>query len=224
MTGKAHCGRPSKKPKPYGCHRQFQPQIRPSIRLKSRNDRPVTHAAEDLDRNVSGQPGSRLLGLCDADLHQPASGRAERSLRRQSRCDGRRHPREFSRRGIPRRWLSLLEVLRQTSGRAACQASVGPFHFRWSQPSYRNRSVVCIGISARDEKMNDKNQENEATKGPMILTAPTSITVPGFGFLVALDPDWCFTSQEGSASGQWNTYSSALCNRACAMSREMLDR
>ena len=45
--------------------------------------------------------------------------------------------------------------------------------------------------------MNDENQENEALKGPVILTIPASLTVPGFGFLVALNPDWCFTSQGG---------------------------
>jgi hypothetical protein len=40
--------------------------------------------------------------------------------------------------------------------------------------------------------MNDENQENEAPKGPVILTIPASLTVPGFGFLVALDPHWRF--------------------------------
>ena len=48
--------------------------------------------------------------------------------------------------------------------------------------------------------MNDENQENEALKGSVIFTIPASLTVPGFGFLVALNPDWCFTSQEGKAS------------------------
>jgi hypothetical protein len=48
--------------------------------------------------------------------------------------------------------------------------------------------------------MNDKNQENEALKGPVIFTIPASLTVPGFGFLVALSPDWCFTSQERNAN------------------------
>jgi hypothetical protein len=37
--------------------------------------------------------------------------------------------------------------------------------------------------------MNDENQENEALKSPVILTLPASLTVPGFGFLVALNPD-----------------------------------
>jgi hypothetical protein len=46
--------------------------------------------------------------------------------------------------------------------------------------------------------MNDENQENEALKGPVILTVPASITVPGFGFLIALNPHWCF---EGIKSG-----------------------
>jgi hypothetical protein len=52
--------------------------------------------------------------------------------------------------------------------------------------------------------MNDKNQENDR---PVILTIPTSLTVPGFGFLVALNPDWCFTWQErkaGSALSVWS--------------------
>ena len=40
--------------------------------------------------------------------------------------------------------------------------------------------------------MNDENQENEGPKGPVILTIPASLTVPGFGFLVALNPDWSF--------------------------------
>jgi hypothetical protein len=33
--------------------------------------------------------------------------------------------------------------------------------------------------------MNDENQENGR---PMILTVPAYVTVPGFGFLVALNP------------------------------------
>jgi hypothetical protein len=40
--------------------------------------------------------------------------------------------------------------------------------------------------------MNDENRENEASKSPVILTIPASLTVPGFGFLVALNPDWRF--------------------------------
>jgi hypothetical protein len=48
--------------------------------------------------------------------------------------------------------------------------------------------------------MNDENQENEALKDPAILTIPASITVPGFGFLVALNPDLRFTLQERKAS------------------------
>jgi hypothetical protein len=48
--------------------------------------------------------------------------------------------------------------------------------------------------------MNDENQENEALEGPVILTIPASLTVPGFGFLVALNPDWCFSSQERNAN------------------------
>ena len=47
--------------------------------------------------------------------------------------------------------------------------------------------------------MNDVNQENEELRGPVIFTIPASLTVPGFGFLVALNPDWCFTSKEGKA-------------------------
>ena len=39
--------------------------------------------------------------------------------------------------------------------------------------------------------MNDENQENEALKRATILAAPACFTAPGFGFLVALNPDWC---------------------------------
>ena len=46
--------------------------------------------------------------------------------------------------------------------------------------------------------MNDKNQENEALQGPVILTLPASLTVPGFGFLVALNPDWRFEGDDSS--------------------------
>jgi hypothetical protein len=48
--------------------------------------------------------------------------------------------------------------------------------------------------------MNDEIQENEKPNSPVILTIPASLTVPGFGFLVALNPDWCFTSRERKAS------------------------
>jgi hypothetical protein len=54
--------------------------------------------------------------------------------------------------------------------------------------------------------MNDENQENEVLEGPLIFTIPASLTVPGFGFLVALNPDWCFTLQKKKA----NRLSSAL--------------
>jgi hypothetical protein len=55
--------------------------------------------------------------------------------------------------------------------------------------------------------MNDENQENEALKGPVIFTKPASLTVPGFGSLVALNPDWSFTSQEGKAIPSWGVSS-----------------
>jgi len=42
--------------------------------------------------------------------------------------------------------------------------------------------------------MNDESQENE----PRILPAPACSTVPGFGFLLALNPDWRFTSQRSA--------------------------
>jgi hypothetical protein len=45
--------------------------------------------------------------------------------------------------------------------------------------------------------MNDENQENDR---PVILTIPASLTLPGFGFLVALNRDWCFSSQERNAN------------------------
>ena len=55
--------------------------------------------------------------------------------------------------------------------------------------------------------MNDENQENEALKSPVILTLPASLTVPGFGFLVALNPDWRFTWQEREASSALSVWS-----------------
>jgi len=48
--------------------------------------------------------------------------------------------------------------------------------------------------------MNDENQENKALEAPVTLTIPDSITVPAFAFLVVLNPDWRFTSQERKAS------------------------
>jgi len=55
--------------------------------------------------------------------------------------------------------------------------------------------------------MNDESQENEALEGPVIFTIPASLTVPGFGFLVALNPDWRFTWQEGEASSALSLWS-----------------
>ena len=46
--------------------------------------------------------------------------------------------------------------------------------------------------------MNDENQENEAPKGPVILTIPDSVAVPGFGFLIALNRDLCFEGDNSS--------------------------
>ena len=40
--------------------------------------------------------------------------------------------------------------------------------------------------------MNEATKENEAPKGPVILTIPASLSLPGFGFLVALNTDWRF--------------------------------
>ena len=51
-----------------------------------------------------------------------------------------------------------------------------------------------------DGKMNDEKQENEALKGPVIFTTPCFPNRTWLGFLVALNPDWCLTSQEGKAS------------------------
>ena len=59
--------------------------------------------------------------------------------------------------------------------------------------------------------MNDENQENEALEAPVTLTIPDSITVPAFAFLVVLNPDCCFTSQERKASP-----SSDLSQELCA--------
>jgi Uma2 family endonuclease len=53
--------------------------------------------------------------------------------------------------------------------------------------------------------MNDEDQENETLKRPTILGAPACFTVPGFGFLVALNPDWCFTAKERNASRSSST-------------------
>ena len=58
--------------------------------------------------------------------------------------------------------------------------------------------------------MNDENQKNEALQGPVILTMPASLTVPGFGFLVALNPNWCFTWQERKASSALSFWSRLL--------------
>jgi len=63
----------------------------------------------------------------------------------------------FSSHGFPCR-LSPLEVLRQTSSRAASRVAVRPFHFRQTQPSHSNRSLVCIGISARGGKNERRRQ------------------------------------------------------------------
>jgi hypothetical protein len=46
----------------------------------------------------------------------------------------------------------LVSFLHHTSSRAAGQVLVHPFHFRQTQPSHSNRSVACIGISARGGK------------------------------------------------------------------------
>jgi hypothetical protein len=42
------------------------------------------------------------------------------------------------------------------------------------------------------EKMNDESQENEGLKSPVIFTIPACVTAPGYGFLIALNRDWCF--------------------------------
>jgi len=64
--------------------------------------------------------------------------------------------------------------------------------------------------------MNDENQENEARKGPLIPTIPASLTVPGFGFLVALNPDWRLTWQERKASSAFERLVATL--RLCQVS------
>ena len=55
--------------------------------------------------------------------------------------------------------------------------------------------------------MNDESQENDR---PVILTIPASLTVPGFGFLVALNPDWRFSWQERKASSALSVWSRLL--------------
>ena len=60
----------------YGRHRQFQPRIRSSFRLRSRSDRRIakpTSAAEDRYPNEPGQRSNRLLGPWDTDHSEPAN-------------------------------------------------------------------------------------------------------------------------------------------------------
>jgi hypothetical protein len=38
--------------------------------------------------------------------------------------------------------------------------------------------------------MNDPNQENQARERGIINTAPACVTLPGYGFLLALNLDW----------------------------------
>jgi hypothetical protein len=69
--------------------------------------------------------GFLVLGILI--ISEPASGRPEWFLRLV--CDDRWHQRSFSGHDFPCYRLRPLEVLRQTSGHAAGQASFGPFHF-----------------------------------------------------------------------------------------------
>ena len=71
---------------------------------------------------------------------------------------------------------------------------------------------------SRRKKMNDENQENDR---PVILTIPASLTVPGFGFLVALNPNWCFTWQERKASSALSVWSRLfVCARRATSSHQ----
>ena len=137
---------------PYGCHRQFQPKVRSSIRVESRNARLFPRppsATEDRDSTEPNQQSDRFLDPWDIDYNEPASGRPEWSCRWQCRCNDRRHQRYFSWYGFPCCHLSPLEVLRLTSCRAAGHAPVRPFHFLETRPSNGFRFAVFIGISAR---------------------------------------------------------------------------
>ena len=83
---------PIKKTKPYRCHRQFQPQVRSTIRVKNRNDRlgaQPTSATEDRDSNESNRRSDRFLDPWNTDDSEPASGRPEWFLRGQLHCNGR---------------------------------------------------------------------------------------------------------------------------------------
>ena len=63
---------------PYGCHRKFQPKVRSSIRVESRNARLVprpTSATEDRDSTEPNQQSNRFLDPWDADYNEPESGR-----------------------------------------------------------------------------------------------------------------------------------------------------
>jgi hypothetical protein len=66
--------------------------------------------------------------------------------------------------------------------------------------------------------MNDKNQENRASRGPLIFT------VAAYGLIVAVNRDSCFTSQKRRASRPRKTYSPPLSSTFLAISREILDR
>jgi hypothetical protein len=71
--------------------------------------------------------------------------------------------------------------------------------------------------------MKDENQKNEALQGPVILTLRASLTVPGFGFLVALNPDWRFTWQERKASSALSVGSRLFgCARRATTTRQRL--
>jgi hypothetical protein len=48
--------------------------------------------------------------------------------------------------------------------------------------------------------MNDENQENEGLQGPLILTIPACVTAPGYGFLIALNRDWCLINNGDDSS------------------------
>jgi hypothetical protein len=73
--------------------------------------------------------------------------------------------------------------------------------------------------------MNDENQENEAPKGPVMLTIPASLTVPGFGFLVALNLDWRSTWQERKANSALSVWSRLFgcARRATSTHREFFE-
>src|SRR5215469_2731510 len=96
--------------------------------------------------NEPTRRSDRLLDPWDSDPNEPASGRAERSLRRQFFCDGRRRRSFLGRYGFPwRRLFPLFERLQQQINQGALQApcrSFVEFDYATLQSWSRPRRVI----------------------------------------------------------------------------------